>query len=126
MTDGETQLAPFAGVDAPNTTPVPDVYFDVLFPHLGKAALKVLLYLTRRIFGFKREADTVSLSRSVLGFAGVTVRYWIEGRGSHGMPQPVQFATWNRSASSSQHAVCPLKATRPRRPTGCDFARVCR
>lgn len=67
MADGGTQLAPFAGVDAPNTTPVPDVYFDVLFPHLGKAALKVLLYLTRRIFGFKREADTVSLSQICSG-----------------------------------------------------------
>jgi hypothetical protein len=57
----------FAGVDAPNTTPMPDVYFDVLFPLLGKGQLKVLLYLTRRIFGFKKEGDTISLSQICSG-----------------------------------------------------------
>lgn len=53
----------FTGIDAPNTTPVPDVYFDLLFPRLGKGSLKVLLYLVRRTFGFKRDSDTVSLSQ---------------------------------------------------------------
>jgi hypothetical protein len=57
----------FAGVDAPNTTPMPDVYFDVLMPRLGKASLKVLLYLIRRIFGFKKDGDTVSLSQICAG-----------------------------------------------------------
>ena len=53
----------FAGIEAPNTTPVPDIYFDVLFPRLGKGSLKVLLYLVRRTFGFKKDGDTVSLSQ---------------------------------------------------------------
>jgi hypothetical protein len=63
MADAGESRAPFPGIEAPNTTPVPDVYFDVLFPHLGKGPLKVLLYLVRRIFGFKKEGDTISLSQ---------------------------------------------------------------
>ena len=62
----ETWLG-FEGIDAPNTTPVPDIYFDTLFPELGKGSLKVLLYLVRRIFGFKKEGDTVSLSQICAG-----------------------------------------------------------
>ncbi len=63
MPEEASRQPPFAGVEAPNTTPVPDDYFDLLIPRLGKASLKVLLYLTRRIFGFKKEGDTVSLSQ---------------------------------------------------------------
>ncbi|MGH2346622.1 MAG: replication protein, partial [Chloroflexota bacterium] len=67
MAEEGLREVPFAGVDAPNTTPMPDVYFDVLMPRLGKASLKVLLYLIRRIFGFKKEGDTVSLSQICSG-----------------------------------------------------------
>ena len=67
MAEEGSQEPVFAGVDAPNTTPMPDVYFDVLMPQLGKASLKVLLYLIRRIFGFKKDGDTVSLSQICSG-----------------------------------------------------------
>ncbi len=67
MAEEGSQELMFAGVDAPNTTPMPDVYFDALMPQLGKASLKVLLYLIRRIFGFKKEGDTVSLSQICSG-----------------------------------------------------------
>jgi hypothetical protein len=67
MAEDGARAFSFEGIDAPNTTPVPDVYFDVLFPQLGKAPLKVLLYLVRRIFGFKKDGDTVSLSQICRG-----------------------------------------------------------
>jgi hypothetical protein len=58
-------FAGFEGFGAPNTTPVPDVVFDVLAPDLGEAELRVLLYIIRRTFGFKKAADTISLGQMV-------------------------------------------------------------
>lgn len=55
--------APFAGWDVPHTTQVPDMLFDELLPDLSGAELKVLLYIIRRTFGFKKHADAISLSQ---------------------------------------------------------------
>jgi phage replication O-like protein O len=57
----------FQGFQFPTTTPVPDEVFDVLMPQLSGAELKVLLYICRRTFGFKKEADTISLSQIAHG-----------------------------------------------------------
>lgn len=57
----------FAGFSGPNYTQVPDALFDELLPMLSGAELKVLLYVIRRTFGFKREADTISLGQMVNG-----------------------------------------------------------
>lgn len=57
----------FEGFGAPNTTPVPDIVFDVLAPDLSEAELRVLLYIIRRTFGFKKTADTISLGQMVHG-----------------------------------------------------------
>ena len=35
--------------------------FDELLPYLSEAELKVLLYIVRRTFGFKKEADAISV-----------------------------------------------------------------
>nr|MDP9472985.1 replication protein [Chloroflexota bacterium] len=43
----------------------------VLMPQLSDAELRVLLYIVRRTFGFKREADAISLSQMV---SGITTR----------------------------------------------------
>jgi hypothetical protein len=53
--------APFLGFQFPTTTPVPDEVFDVLMPQLSGAELKVLMYICRRTFGFKKESDSISL-----------------------------------------------------------------
>ena len=53
----------FRGFSRPNYTPVPDELFDEILPDLSGAELKVLLYIIRRTFGFKKEADTISLSQ---------------------------------------------------------------
>jgi hypothetical protein len=59
--------APFPGFQFPTTTPVPDEVFDVLMPQLSGAELKVLLYICRRTFGFKKESDTISLHQIAQG-----------------------------------------------------------
>lgn len=51
------------GFPEPNWTPVPDALFDVLLPYLSDAELRVLLYLVRRTYGFKKRSDAVSLSQ---------------------------------------------------------------
>jgi hypothetical protein len=57
----------FQGFQFPTTTPVPDEVFDVLMPQLSGAELKVLLYICRRTFGFKKEADSISLHQIATG-----------------------------------------------------------
>lgn len=53
----------FDGFEPANTTPVPDVFFDVLMPHLNEAQLKVMLYIIRRTLGFKKGSDAISLTQ---------------------------------------------------------------
>lgn len=57
----------FPGFSSPNYTQVPDELFDQLLPRLSGAELKVLLYVIRRTFGFKRESDNISLSQMLHG-----------------------------------------------------------
>jgi len=57
----------FEGFVFPTTTPVPDQVFDELVYHLSGAELKVLLYIIRRTFGFKKISDNISLNQLVNG-----------------------------------------------------------
>ena len=57
----------FRGFRSPNYTQVPDELFDELLPELSGAELKVLLYVIRRTFGFKRDSDSISLSQMLNG-----------------------------------------------------------
>lgn len=61
------QTERFPGFRSPNYTPVPDELFDDLMPELSGAELKVLLYIVRRTFGFKRDSDAISLSQMLTG-----------------------------------------------------------
>ncbi len=71
MTRDQPALTTFDGFASPNFTQVPDELFDVLMPQLSDAELRVLLYIVRRTFGFKRDADAISLSQMV---SGITTR----------------------------------------------------
>jgi len=53
----------FPGFRAPSYTMVPDELFDDLMADLSGAALKVLLYIVRRTFGFKKQSDDISLAQ---------------------------------------------------------------
>jgi hypothetical protein len=57
----------FPGFQFPTTTPVPDEVLDVLMPQLSGAELKVLLYICRRTFGFKKASDSISLHQIAHG-----------------------------------------------------------
>ena len=57
----------FSGFSEPRYTLIPDVFFDEIMVHLSEAELKVLLYIFRRTFGFKKESDTISLRQMVEG-----------------------------------------------------------
>jgi phage replication O-like protein O len=57
----------FRGFRRPTTTPIPDEVFDDLLADLTGSELKVLLYICRRTFGFKKDSDSFSLSQMING-----------------------------------------------------------
>jgi hypothetical protein len=57
----------FEGFYVPNSTQVPDTLFDELMADLSGAELKVVLYIIRRTFGFKRQSDTISINQLLRG-----------------------------------------------------------
>jgi len=59
----------FAGFQNPNYTIVPDEVFDELLTVLSGGELKVLLYIIRRTFGFKKDSDNISLSQMLRGIS---------------------------------------------------------
>jgi hypothetical protein len=61
MNKAAQQILRFKGFLSPRYTQVPDELFDDLMAHLSGAELKVLLYIIRRTFGFKKDSDNISL-----------------------------------------------------------------
>jgi Bacteriophage replication protein O len=59
--------ASFTGYTSPSYTNVPDQLFDEHLAFLSGAELKVLLYIVRRTFGFKKDSDNISLSQMLHG-----------------------------------------------------------
>src|SRR3954447_23074034 len=53
----------FLGFASPNTTPTPDDLFDRFLPELSGGELKVLLYIIRRTYGFKKDSDAISMTQ---------------------------------------------------------------
>ncbi|MDQ2805813.1 MAG: replication protein [Chloroflexota bacterium] len=76
-----TPYPDWAGFDAPRYTPVPDDVFDLWLPHLSGAELKVLLYICRRTFGFKKEADSISFAQLTHGITTQAGRALDHGTG---------------------------------------------
>jgi hypothetical protein len=64
---GEREPFRFAGFSTPNTTAVPDAFFDEVAPHLTEAELRITLYIIRRTFGFKKAVDAISFSQFLDG-----------------------------------------------------------
>lgn len=62
-----TDNHPFRGFRSPNTTPIPDELFDELLADLSGAEVKVLLYICRRTFGWKKDNDNISLNQMLQG-----------------------------------------------------------
>jgi len=57
----------FKGFTKPTYTQTPNEVFDMLLDILNGSELKVLLYIIRRTFGFKKESDNISLNQIVNG-----------------------------------------------------------
>lgn len=57
----------FPGFPDPHWTQVPDLLLDFMLPDLSGAELKVLLYLIRRTYGFKKDGDSITLSQLCSG-----------------------------------------------------------
>lgn len=57
----------FRGFHSPSYTIVPDELFDELLVILSGAELKVLLFIIRRTFGWKKDSDDISLSQMLHG-----------------------------------------------------------
>ncbi len=57
----------FEGFDQPTYTQVPDQFFDVLMTKLSEAELRVLLYIMRHTFGYKKDADPISFNQFLHG-----------------------------------------------------------
>ena len=89
MSESAPQLPPPAfvlgGFDSPNTTQVPDAFFDVVAPQLTEAELRVALYIIRRTFGFKKDSDTISLRQMVEGIVTKDGRIRADGVLEHDM-----------------------------------------
>ncbi len=59
-------VAEFEGFQRPNFTQVPHLFFD-LVPSMPGRHIKVLLYVMRRTFGFKKATDRISISQFLRG-----------------------------------------------------------
>jgi phage replication O-like protein O len=73
--------ATFPGFQFPNTTQIPNEVFDTLIPQLSGGELKVLLYICRRTFGFRKDSDRISLSQISSGITTKTGRVLDHGTG---------------------------------------------
>jgi hypothetical protein len=73
----------FGGFSSPHYTQVPDDFFDVLLAELTPAEFKVAAYIVRRTFGWKKEADMISLSQMVNGIRRRDGSYVDRGTGLH-------------------------------------------
>lgn len=71
----------FPGFGQPNSTQVPDILFDQIMQDLDEKELKVLLYIIRRTFGFKKSTDNISLNQMVNGITTRTGKTLDRGTG---------------------------------------------
>lgn len=65
--DASNKAYQFGGFRGPNYTQVPDEVFDELLAEVSGNQLKVLMYIIRRTFGFKRDSDNISISQMLHG-----------------------------------------------------------
>jgi hypothetical protein len=71
----------FDGLDTLDGTLFPDALLDRVMANLTGAEFKVLAYIVRRTFGFKKQADTISLDQICNGVKRVDGRLLDGGTG---------------------------------------------
>lgn len=80
MVDTNKQFT-FEGFRAPHYTQIPDEAFDVLMPILSGSEWKVLCYIMRRTFGFKKSEDHIAYSQFMKGITTSDGRVLDQGAG---------------------------------------------
>jgi hypothetical protein len=61
------EIFPKTGYRLPQYTQIPDLLLDYQMAHLTGAELKVVLYICRRTFGFKKDTDAISFNQMLEG-----------------------------------------------------------
>jgi hypothetical protein len=51
----------------PNSTQIPNIVSDFIFPRIPEAEMKCFFYICRRTFGFHKEMDRISLTQFIEG-----------------------------------------------------------
>ena len=74
----------YQGFTEPNYTQIPDGFFDEVMCHVTDAELRVLLYIMRRTFGFKKRSDAISYNQFLRGIKTRDGRVLDEGCGLAG------------------------------------------
>ena len=67
LTPKEYDWSIWEGVDLPRYTNIPDDFVDLLMPHLSEAEFKVLMYIARHTYGYKKSEDNISINQMVNG-----------------------------------------------------------
>jgi hypothetical protein len=67
QTNDQDHLRDFPGFYPPRYTPIPDQLLDDVMAFLSGAELKVLLYIMRHTYGYKKGADSISVKQMVEG-----------------------------------------------------------
>jgi hypothetical protein len=65
----------------PNSTQIPDLILDRWMADLSGAELKVVLYVARRTYGFRRDSDSISLAQMAKGITTKDGRQLDKGTG---------------------------------------------
>ena len=73
--------AMWEGLSDPHTTQFPDVLLDKVMAHVTPAEWKVICYIVRRTWGFKKSDDAISLKQMVEGITRKDGRVLDHGTG---------------------------------------------
>lgn len=94
-------IAPQNGVPKPNYTQIPNVVLEAM-PYLPEAALKCMLVISRKTFGFHKNDDRISLTQfsELTGLSRPAVTNGLEYLSTHG---------WIRQIATSAGSVFELK-----------------
>jgi len=79
--ESQGQAFKFLGFRLPYYTQVPDEVIDVLMPKLSGAEFKIVVYICRRTFGFRKDSDDISLNQLVHGITTKEGRVLDQGTG---------------------------------------------
>ena len=106
-------MSEFEGFQRPTTTPVPDELFDDLMADLSEAELKVVLYIIRRTWGFKKAVDAIDLDQLEHGIMKKDGQRLDRGTGLSRRASLTPSRAWCRKKSSSNDGAAQPPPSTP-------------